>query len=135
VKNLVKVKYGNSKVAFSLIELLLVVTILGALSGGIYGLYNSSTMEARRKTSQAQQKSLKTAIDYYFAKNNTYPPSLEALTRSYVSKIPDDPLTNFIGNDWMVRGPSKDIWLSSRSSISSSAPAEGIYDVQSASGM
>lgn len=118
----------KSKAGFSLIELLLVVTILGSLSGGIYGLYNSSVMEARQKTSQSQQRALKTAIDYYFAKNNSYPPSLSALTKSYMSKIPDDPLTDFIGSDWLVRGPKSDVWVSSVSGV---LPAEGIYDVRS----
>ena len=125
------VKSTKSKAAFSLIELLLVVTILGSLTGGIYGLYASSTLQARQKASQQKERALKTSIDYYFAKNNAYPPSLEALTKSYVSEIPDDPLTEFIGNDWMVRGPSTNTWVSSRSS---SLPAEGIYDVRSASG-
>jgi prepilin-type N-terminal cleavage/methylation domain-containing protein len=122
---------GKSRAGFSLIELLLVVTILGTLSGGIYGLYNSSIIEARQKTSISQQRAIKTAIDYYFAKNNSYPPSLNALTKSYMSKIPDDPLTDFIGSDWLIRGPKTDVWISC---LSTSLPAEGIYDVRSSSG-
>lgn len=121
----------KSKSAFSLIELLLVVTILGSLSGGIYGLYNSSIMEARAKTSQSQERAIKTAIDYYFAKNNSYPPSLEALTKSYISKIPDDPMTDFIGSDWLVRGPSENKWVDC---LGNDLPVKGIYDVRSASG-
>ncbi len=127
-------KINKQKRAFSLIELLLVVTILGTLAGGIYGIYDTSTHNARVNTMRAQRKALKQSIEQYFAKNDTYPPSLEALTKSYLSKIPDDPLTSYTGCDWLIKGPLPGAkWISTRTSAVT--PVEGIFDVTSASGL
>jgi len=118
---------------FSLIELLIVVTILGAIAGGIYGIYDTSAYNARVNASHSKRKAIKQSIEHYFARHDRYPPSLEALTKSYISEIPDDPMTEYDGCDWLVRGPNAtDSWLSSRLA---SAPADGIFDVKSASGI
>ena len=122
---------GNA--AFSLIELLIVITILGSIAGGIYGIYDSSAENARKNSSLSKRKALKEAIEHYFARHDKYPPSLQALTKSYLSKIPDDPMTDYQGCDWLVKGPrATDSWVSSRFSTS---PADGIFDVRSASGI
>lgn len=126
-------RYRHHGSGFSLIELLIVVTILGAISGGIYGIYGSSTHNARVNASLSKRKAVKSAIEAYFARNDTYPPSLDALTKSYLNEIPDDPLTDYEGIDWLVRGPLQtDSWLSSRYET---PPANGIFDIRSASGI
>ena len=127
----VRNKMGSS--GFSLIELLIVVTILGSIAGGIYGIYDSSAANARKNASHAKRKAIKQSIEHYFARHDKYPPSLEALTKSYLSQIPDDPLTDYAGCDWLIKGPRPtDSWVSSRFAT---APAEGIFDVKSASGL
>lgn len=114
--------------------MLVVVTILSLLVGGAYQVYNSSTRDARYQSMRAHLSLLKTAIDQYNAKTGDFPTSLEVLTRSYISRVPDDPTTEFVGNDWMVIGPNDDpsdgsLWRTA----ASESPDGGIADVRSAS--
>lgn len=119
---------------FSLVEMLLVVAILSLLCGGAYEVYTTSTADARFQAMRADVKMMKTAIDQYKARTGYYPSSLEALTRSYISRVPDDPTTERTGNDWMVIGPNDDPtdgskWLSA----ATGPPPGGIADIRSAS--
>ncbi|MBI3892262.1 MAG: prepilin-type N-terminal cleavage/methylation domain-containing protein [Candidatus Wallbacteria bacterium] len=119
---------------FSLVEMLVVVAILSLLVGGAYQIYTSSTTDTRYQAMRANLKMMKTAIDQFHAKTGAYPTSLEALTRSYLSRVPDDPTTERIGNDWMVIGPNDDPNDSSKwVSATAGPPTGGIADVRSAS--
>jgi len=121
------------KSGFSLLEVLIVLSILGTLVAGIYAVYDTSVHSARVNSMRAKRRAVKEAIEQYYARYDTYPPSLEALTKTYLSRIPDDPMTNFYGNDWLVHGPiSTESWISS---LSTSIPAGGVYDIRSASGL
>lgn len=129
---MLRTRSGRS-VGFSLIELLIAVTILGAIAGGIYGIYDTSAHNARVNTMRSQRRAIKNAIEQYYSQRGNYPPTLLALTKRYLNEIPDDPLTSFQGCDWLVRGPSPTAsWVSS---IGTSGPAGGVFDARSASGL
>ncbi len=124
----------RSQRGFSLVEMLVVVTILSLLVGGAYQVYTSSTADTRYQSMRAQLKMLKTAIDQYHAKTGNYPSSLEALTRSYLNRVPDDPTTQQAGNDWMVIGPADDPADATKwRPATGEPPAGGIADVRSSS--
>ncbi len=117
----------------SLLELLIVMAILSVLVGSIYGIYDTSVKQARINSMRTKLRILKKAIDQYYGAHGTYPPSLESLTKRYITTIPDDPMTEYEGNDWWIRGPlPSDPWLPA---TTDTMPAHGIYDVMSSSGI
>ena len=88
----------HSQKGFSLIELLVVVTIIGILAG--IALINVST--AQRKAREAALKSnlheMRKAIDNFYADKQRYPSDLNELVPNYIRKIPPDPIT--MQEDW-----------------------------------
>lgn len=107
------------------------VTILAAVVGGAYGLFDRTLENTRFQQMRNAQKTIQIAVDQYYAKHNRYPSSLEALTRRYLTKIPDDPTTSFEGNDWLVRGPRGDPGNVAAWKPSTTPPPDGIAEVRS----
>lgn len=116
---------------FSLLEVLIVCSILAMVVGGVYGIYESSIENTRFQQMKANQKALQLAIEQYRAKTGRFPSSLEALTRGYLNRVPDDPTTQFFGNDWLVIGPNDNPRSVNAWRPSTSPPTEGIYDIRS----
>ncbi|HEX9983787.1 MAG TPA: type II secretion system protein [Thermoanaerobaculia bacterium] len=83
---------------FSLIELLVVVTIIGILAS--VALVN--VKHAQRKAREAALKdnlfNLRKAIDNFYADKQRYPTDLNELVPNYVRRIPKDPITD--QEDW-----------------------------------
>jgi general secretion pathway protein G len=78
---------------FTLIELIVVVTIIGVLAG--LAMLNLRNMK-RKALETALMDNLHTmrkAIDNYYADKQKYPESLEALKPNYIRSIPKDPIT------------------------------------------
>jgi general secretion pathway protein G len=121
------------RVGFSLLEILVVVAILASVVGGVYGIYETSIENSRFQQMRANQKSVQMAIEQFRAKTGRFPSSLEALTRGYLNRVPDDPTTQYIGNDWLVIGPNDDPKSVSAWRPSTSPPTEGIFDIRSKS--
>ncbi len=119
---------------FTIIEVLMVLIILGLLVSSAYEVYQSGVDTARYQTMRNHQTMLRKSIEQYHARTQRYPPSLEALTRKYLNRIPDDPLTASPENDWLVIGPNADASDSASWTIATSPPLEGIFDVRSSSG-
>ena len=124
-----------SKRGFTLIEILITLTILASLIGGVFSLYATSVENARVQKMRANLTLIKQAIEQYYAINGKYPTSLEILTRRYLSKLPDDPLTDYRGNDWLVIGPDGNpLDPNSWRRAANDCPPTGIFDVRSSSG-
>lgn len=118
---------------FSLLEILIVASILAIVVGGVYGVYESSIDNTRFQQMRANQKALQLAIEQYRAKTGRLPSSLESLTRGYLNRVPDDPTTQFSGNDWLVIGPNDNPRSVSAWRPSTSPPSDGIFDIRSRS--
>lgn len=115
----------------------MVLIILTLLVGSAHEVYNSGVDNARFQTMRNHQALLRKAIEQYHGTNQRYPASLDTLTRRYLSRIPDDPLTPFVGNDWMVISPHADPTLASSWKTPGTTdypPLEGVFDVRSSSG-
>jgi general secretion pathway protein G len=79
---------------FTLIELVVVVTLLVILSTIGMAQYSRSVIYAREATLKEDLFRMRDAIDQYYADKNQYPATLDALvTEGYLRKVPVDPFT------------------------------------------
>ena len=83
---------------FSLIELIVVVTIIGILAG--IALINVRTAQTKAREAALKENlfQMRKAIDNFYADKQRYPASLEELVPNYMRRIPSDPIT--MQADW-----------------------------------
>lgn len=88
----------RSQRGFSLIELIVVVTIIGILAG--IALVNVSTAQrkARESALRSNLHEMRKAIDNFYADKQRYPSDLNELVPNYIRRIPRDPIT--MQEDW-----------------------------------
>ncbi len=81
------------KSGFSLIELLVVVTVIALLmSAGAY-TYSHQVSRGRDQKRMADLGYIQTALEKYKSDNGAYPNKLNAIEGSYIEKLPVDPKT------------------------------------------
>ena len=91
---------------FTLIELMIVMTIIGILASIAAPNYQRSVIKAREAVLMEDLYQMRRAIDAYFADHAKYPESLEALVEAkYLRDIPRDPFTN-AQDTWEVVTPT-----------------------------
>ena len=79
---------------FSLLELIVVMTIIGLLVGITLPAYRDATQRAREATLKEDLTRMRTAIDEYYTDKGEYPPALDDLVVSgYLRRLPKDPMT------------------------------------------
>ncbi|KIH76452.1 type II secretion system protein G (GspG) [Geoalkalibacter ferrihydriticus] len=84
---------GRSR-GFTLIELIIVMTILGILATIAVPSYQRSVIKARETALAENLYQMRQAIDAHFADNARYPESLDDLIQKrYLRTIPVDPFT------------------------------------------
>lgn len=99
----------SAKAGFTLIELMLVVLIIGILSGTMLGVINIRGIQAKSRDARrvGDIKKIQTALELYFADYRGYPkrttwenvnlgatPLKNNLTPNYINKMPTDPLVS-----------------------------------------
>lgn len=88
---------------FTLIELMIVISIILILIGIAAGMYQRSVVRARETVLKSDLKVMRDAIDHYTLDKEAAPQSLEDLTNAqsqYLREIPVDPMTH--AKDWQV---------------------------------
>lgn len=95
----------RNRKGFTLIELMIVVTIIGILAAIAVPNYKWGLIRAREAVLQENLYTMRSAIDQYFADQGKYPDSLDELAeKRYLKSIPYDPFTG--KNDtWVVVEP------------------------------
>jgi general secretion pathway protein G len=78
---------------FTLIELIIVVTIIGILAGLAIVNVRFAQRKAREAALMANLSTLRKAIDNFYADKQHYPTDLNELAPNYVKTIPKDPIT------------------------------------------
>lgn len=79
---------------FTLIELIIVLTIIGILVGLGIPQYTYSVKRAREAVLKEDLFQMRKLINQYYTDKKEYPPSLQALVdEGYLKKIPVDPIT------------------------------------------
>ena len=99
--------------AFTLVELMLVVTIIGILAALVIPKIVGRSEQARATAAHADISSIKTALDAFEVDNGFYPKSLQDLVTApsnaknwhgpYLEKVPQDPW----GNNYVYYFPGK----------------------------
>src|SRR4029077_3565123 len=93
--------------AFTLIELLIVMAIIGTLLTIAVPRYFRALEHAREAVLKEDLSTLREAIDKYYADLNEYPDTLTALVdKHYVRSVPVDPFTK-VSDSWTLI-PSED---------------------------
>ena len=137
------IKTGNSssikgRSGFTLIELMIVMTIIGILVAIAVPNYQWALIRAREAVLQENLYGIRSAIDQYYADQGKYPDKLEDLTeRKYLRGIPTDPFTR--KNDtWITipppaEKPPENSGSSPQPVGAIPLPKGNVYDVQSGS--
>ncbi|WP_432821060.1 type IV pilin protein [Trichloromonas sp.] len=84
---------------FTLVELLIVMSVIGILAAISVPSYKRSLVKAREAVLMEDLYQMRRAADAFYADNARYPDSLEDLVNSkYLRGAPQDPFTN--DNEW-----------------------------------
>ncbi len=93
---------------FTLIELMVVLSLIVILASLGLVQYKNSVIQAREATLHEDLFRMRGAIDQYYADKNQYPPSLESLaTDGYIRQVPKDPITTS-SETWQVEKADPD---------------------------
>jgi len=86
---------GRDARGFTLIELMIVVSIIGILATLAVPSYQSSLIKARETVLRQDLFTLRELLDHHRADQGKYPPSLDSLIATgYLRALPKDPFTN-----------------------------------------
>ncbi len=85
----------HNKKGFSLVELLVVITIIAILSVTAYVALGGQTLKAKNSRRQQDLGAIQSALEiYYIENNNQYPTILSDLSAKYMPKLAKDPSTD-----------------------------------------
>lgn len=108
----------RSYYGFTLIELVVVISIIGLLLSLATPRYFASIERGKEAVLQENIYALRDAIDKFFGDTGRYPENLEELvTKRYLRSVPLDPFTN--RSDWIAVPPADQ-------------KLAGVYDIKSA---
>ena len=110
---------------FTLIEVLIVITLVTILASVGLATYTNSVRRSREAVLREDLFRMRDAIDQYYADKNKYPSTLQDLVSDgYLREIPKDPITD-----------SADTWqaINAEPDPANAAQEPGIFNVKSGS--
>ncbi len=94
---------------FTLIELMVVMTVIALLISIAVPSYFHSVEQAKEATLKQSLSVMRVAIDKFYGDNERYPTSInELVTRKYIRAVPVDPITEST-ETWVTQAPSLDV--------------------------
>ncbi len=114
---------------FTLIELMVVVSIIGILAGIAVVQVKNMQRKARETALRKDLHDMREAIDNFYADKQRNPGDLNELVPQYLKRIPADPMTKVVDWDVIMEQPDPDEPQNSDASGNPVAP--GIVDVKS----
>lgn len=111
---------------FTLIELMIVMSVVGILASISAPNYRWGLIKAREAVLHENLYTFRSTIDQFYADQGKFPESLaELVDKRYLRELPKDPFTG--NKDWITLSPP--------ASSDGSAPNTGVYDVKSGSNL
>ena len=120
------IRSGRSRrrLGYTLIEIIIVMTVLSILLSAAVPLYTRVVQRTKESVLRNNLFSMRTVIDEYTYDKQKAPQSLQDLvTEGYLRQVPEDPITG--SNEWKV------IMEDALTMVNQTEP--GIYDVRSRS--
>lgn len=114
---------------FTLIELMVVISIIGILAGIAVVQVKNMQRKARETALKKDLHDMREAIDNFYADKQRNPSDLNELVPKYLKSIPKDPITN--AADWDVIAAQPDADEPQGTDQSGAPVAPGIDDVKS----
>jgi len=114
---------GTGSRGFTLVELLIVISLISILAAMGLVQYKNSVVSSREAVLRTDLFRMRDAIDQYYADKGKYPSALDSLVSDgYMRKVPEDPITK-----------SADSWVTVPAEPDPNNPSgePGIYDVKS----
>src|SRR5205809_6558882 len=119
------IRSGSRRRGFTLIEILIVVSIIGILVSIAIPIYQKSILRTRESVLRNNLFTIRTVLDEYTYDKQKAPQTLQDLvTEGYLMKIPIDPMTGS-NQSWRL------IMEDASQSVNQSEP--GIFDIKSTS--
>jgi general secretion pathway protein G len=115
----------RTQAGFTLVELLVVMSLIVILAGLGLSLYGSSIARSKEAVLKEDLFRMRDAIDQYRADKGTYPPTLDSLVSDgYLRRVPNDPFTE-----------SPDTWQTVPAEPDPTDPIAdpGVFDIKSGS--
>jgi general secretion pathway protein G len=114
---------------FTLIELIVVVTIVGILASVAVINIKNAQRKAREAALRDSLSKMRGAIDNFYADKQRYPANLEELVPNYLKSVPKDPIT--MNADWEEVMEEPDPDAPENTDAEGNAVAPGMSDVRS----
>lgn len=124
----------GARAGFTLIELMIVISVIGILASLSVPSYKTGLIKAREAVLRENLYGIRSAIDQFAADQGRYPAALKDLaTQHYLREIPRDPFTNS-PDTWVTIAPEQQpVSGANIPAASGDAQGGGVYDVRSGS--